>query len=171
MEINSTGALQENFLEKTRVSEIHAEIIAEEEKAAEALSAEELRILELKKQQKDVFAQMKALIATESGALHSSTHREKMHKVILLQKELLNLQQEMEGNSNPDANFFMDLALRVNSSLNQNGEMLVSESLKIADYMEASGKVEIANDIRDVALRAIESGYDVIKPEHIEAFK
>ena len=145
------------------------EIITEEEMTQEVLSAEELRKQELKQQQKDIFEQIRALMATEGGALDSSTDKEKMEQVLLLQRELLHLQQEIEGISNPDANYSMDLAMMVNRSVNKNGEMPVSEALKIADYMEAAGSVESANTMRAVIQRAIDSGDEVIKPAHIEA--
>ena len=169
---DSTGALQENFLlGETPVSEIQAEIIAEEAKAEQARSVEELRVQEFKRWQKDIFAEIKSLLAAEGGALHGATHPEKMQRILLLQKELLNLQQEIEGVPNPDANFFMDLALRVNSSLNENGEMFVSEYLKIADYLAAEGDLETANRMRPVIRRAIDSGSDVIEREHLDATK
>lgn len=147
------------------------EIIAEEEMAQEALSAEELRKQELKQQQADIFEQIKALMATEGGALDSSTDKEKMEQMLLLQKELLHLQQEIEGTSDSDANYFMDLAMMVNRGVNHNGEMPVSEALKIADYMDAEGSVESANTMRAVIQRAIDSGDEIIKSEHIEAFR
>ncbi|MCG9134565.1 hypothetical protein J5I95_23115 [Candidatus Poribacteria bacterium] len=162
---------QEEFSEEKMILETEAEIIAEEEMAKEALSAEELRIRELKRQQRDIFAQIKTLVAAKGRGAHSSTDPEKMHEVIQLQKELLSLQEEIDGNPNPAANFFLDLALMVNSSLNQNGELPVSESLKIVDYIEAGGDSETANRVRAVIQRAIASGDDVIKPEHVEGIK
>ena len=147
------------------------EIIAEEEIAQEALSAEELRKQELKQRQEDIFEQNKALMATEGGTLDSSTDKEKMEQMLLIQKELIHLQQEIEGTSNPDANYFVDLSMMVNRSVNENGEMPVYEALKIADYMDAEGSVESANTMRAVIQRAIDSGNEVIKPEHIEAFQ
>ena len=168
---NHSDATLKNFSEEIIISEIQEEIIAEEEMAQEALSAEELRKQELKQQQQNIFEEIKALMATEGGALDSSTDKRKMEQMLLLQKELLQLQQEIEGTSDPDANYFVDLAMMVNRGVNENGEMPVSEALKIADYMDADGSVESANTMRAVIQRAIDSGDEVIKSEHIEAFR
>ena len=40
------------------------------------------------------------ILSTEGGALDSSTGKGKMEQMLLLQKELLQLQQEIEGTSN-----------------------------------------------------------------------
>ena len=165
------GDTLENALGETEIAELREEINAEEEKAEAAVSAEESRRRELQKQQSDIFAQIKELMATEGGAMHSSTDREKMHQILQLQKELLEIQEKIEGAPDVVANYGLTLAEMVNSSLTPNGEIPVSEYVKITDYVAAEGDLETASRMRVVIQRALNSGDDVIKPEHIDGLQ
>ncbi len=161
----------ENALEEAKIAELIEQISTEEENAEVALSTEESRIQVLEQEQDALFAQIKELLATGGGPMNSSAHREKMRQVIQLQQEMLVIQEKIDGSPNLDANFNLTLALKVNNSLNQNGEMPVSEYKKIADYVESEGSLETASQMRVVIQRAINSGNDIIKPEHIKVPK
>ncbi len=152
------------------VEKLLKKVTAEEEEVKEVLSVEEIAKREIRQQQKKIFTQIKALIAAEGGAVSTSTiGRQKMDEFLQLQRELFNLQQEIDGIPNLKVKTFFDLAVMVNSSLNRNDQMPVSEYIKLADYMETAGDVEASIKMRAVAQRAIDNGDEVIKPEHIAA--
>lgn len=157
-----------NGMSEADIEKLVKDVAAEEEEVKETLTDKEKKVRELRQQQSKIFTQIKALIAAPGGTLnHSTTGRQKNNEILELYKELVNIQQEIDGTSYDNINNFFNLAGMVNNSLNQNGEMPVSEYLKLADYMEKIGNVDTSITMRVVAQRAIDSGDEVIKPNHI----
>ena len=76
-----------------------------------------------------------------------------MDEILRLYGELINLQQKIDGTPNHKPNIIFDLAEMFNNSVNQNGELPVSEYIKMANYMEATDDVEGANEMRALAQR------------------
>ena len=157
-----------NGISEADIEKLLKDVAAEEEEVKETLTDKEKKVRELRQQQSKIFTQIKALIASPGGTLnHSATGRQKNNEILELYKELVNLQQAIDGKSYDNINNFFNLAGMVSNSLNQNGEMPVSEYLKLADYMEKIGNVDTSITMRVVAQRAIDNGDEVIKPNHI----
>lgn len=157
-----------NGMSEADIEKLVKDMAAEEEEVKEPLTDKEKKARKLRQQQSKIFTQIKALIASSGGTSnHSTTGRQKNNEILELYKELVNIQQEIDGRSYDNINNFFNLAGMVNNSLNQNGEMPVSEYLKLADYMEKIGNVDTSITMRVVAQRAIDSGDEVIKPNHI----
>ncbi|MCE2401772.1 hypothetical protein J4G08_12915 [Candidatus Poribacteria bacterium] len=139
------------------------------EEAEEILSPEELRERELKKRLKEIFAQMKVLTEKAGGKVDASSDPEVRHEMQQLTTELFQIMQEgVKEEDQPAFNFFMNLMTMSNRLVNSNGEIIVSEYVKIADNMEAAGMSEMAKGIRAWAQNALDNGYEVIKPEDIQ---
>lgn len=157
-----------NEISEIDIEKLLKDVAAEEEEVKGNLTEKEKKVRELRQKQSKIFTQIKALIASSGGTLnHTTTGRQKNNEILELYKELTKLQQEIDGKPYDDINIFFNLAGMVNNSLNQNGEMPVSEYLKLADYMEKIGNVDTSITMRVVAQRAIDSGDKVIKPNHI----
>ena len=149
-----------------QVEAIFTEIIAEEEKAEEVLSEEELRNKEGRRRLKKAYSDIQALIEREGGKIdHTSSlaaRVEYFHHV----QELYRLIEEGAKSIPAPLKFFMNLTRRMGNTATADGEFRVSEYLEISDYMEAEGDVETAFRMRSVAQRALDNGDDIIKPSH-----
>lgn len=165
---NSTDTLQDRSLEAASVSEIEAQIIAEEEKAEEALSAEELRIKELKKRKNALLAELDVLI--ESRGITPNSPRSVRQESTRILKELADIQEEIDGVSNPAFNHIVSLSQLMNNALNDKGEVSTAGYAKMADYIETTGDVELANEMRAIVQVAVDQGSETIKPEHLNLF-
>ena len=55
-----------------------------------------------------------------------------------------------------------------NRLVDSNGELVLSEYVKIADQMEAAGMPEIATSTRSWAQVLIDKGYETVKPHQIQ---
>lgn len=158
---NSTDAALEGTSEETTVTEKTTE---------ENLSPEELRKRELGKRLKEIFAQMKTLSMQEGGRVDASSSPEARREMQQLTTEMFQIMQEgAKEEDRPVLNFFTNLMAMGNNLVNSKGEMVLSEHIKMADQMEAAGMGEIAKGIRAFAQRAIDNGYEVIKPEEIQS--
>ncbi len=166
-----TDRPQDKSLAETSVTEIEAEIIAEEEKAEAALSAEKLRIQELKKRKNSLLAEMNVLMESEGGAITPNSRPDVRQESTRILKELADIQQEIDGAPNPTLNHFVTLTQMMNNALNDKGEIRTADYAKIASYIETTGDVELANDIRAIVQKAIDNGDEVIKSEHLNLLK
>ncbi len=165
-----TSTIEENSenVTDTTLEGTIEETVSTEEEAAENLSPEELREQELKKRLKDISAQMKVLIEKAGGKVDASSDPEVRREMQQLTTEMFQIMQEgVKEEDQPAFNFFMNLMTIGNNSVNSKGELIVSEYVKMADLMESAGMGEIAKGMRALAQIAIDSGSDVIKPEHI----
>lgn len=166
-----TDTPQEKSLEGTSVSDIEAEIIAEEGKAEEVLSAKERRHRELDKRLKEVHKKIEAIVAAAGGKITPETHPVETQQVARLQKELFQLM--LEGTGDPMLRDFIaviDARQRFQSRLSTDGEISVSEAFKIADFIETKlGNERGAAGIRTLAQYAIDNGSNVITQEHFDA--
>ncbi len=139
------------------------------DEAEENLSPEELRERELKKRLKEIFAQMKVLTEKAGGKVDASSDPEVRQEMQQLTSEMFQIMQEgAKEDDKPVLNVFMNLMSMSNRFVNSKGEIIVSEYVKIADYMEAAGMGEIAKGIRALTQQAINDGLEVIKPEEIQ---
>ena len=130
---------------------------AEEEEVEKALSAEELRKREAKKRAKELFKEIGAIMKGAGGKIHSSTHPEEWRKI----SQLL---QEASGGGATMFTQMNDFAMRFQNSVNSNGEMPVSEAIKMADYMESeNGDTFSATALRNLVQYTVNNGDDVIK--------
>lgn len=154
-----------------QVAAILSEITAEEEKAEEALSVEEAQKREFQKRFKEIFKEIKAIVAAAGGKITPETHPEEMRQVAHLQRELL--QMMLEGTGDPtlrDLIAVTDARQRFQNRLTAEGEIPVSEAFKMADFLETElGNERGAAGIRTLAQSAIDSGSDVITQEHFDA--
>jgi len=170
--LSSRSETLEPPFEQTTIHEIFEDILAEEERAQDALSAEEVRRKELKKRAKEVQKQFTDLVLREGGKIHTATHPpEVMRQAFELMKEIFRIEQELAGEPNKPLNRFTNLLEGTLDALNPNGEMSVFGAQKMADAMEQNGYVEGARRFRLVIQRAIDSGDDMLKPEHLEGLK
>ena len=162
---------QESSVSATGVSDMEADIIAEEEKAEEALSAEERQEREFRKRFKEIFKEIEAIVAAAGGKITPESHPEEMQKIARLQKEML--QMMLAGNEDPavrDLIAVTDAQQRFQSRLKADGEIPVSEAFKMADFIETElGNERGAAGIRTLAQIAIDNGSDVITQEHFDA--
>ena len=150
-----------------------AEIVAEEEKAEEALSAEELEKLKIGKRVREIHREILDILTAAGGKLHSTTHPEEIRQILHLQQEKAALMKQVPNGPDPEKvskfEYLTQLGLMSNKATNANGEMLASEAFKIADYMESVGfDVQGAIGLRMLADVAIENGDDAIRQEHYE---
>lgn len=74
----------------------------------------------------------------------------------------------MKKEDQPAFTFFMNLMTMGYKLVNSEGELIVSEYVKMAEHMEAAGMSEMAKGIRAWAQNAIDNGYEVIKPEDVQ---
>ena len=167
---NSTNTPQDKSLEEASVSEIEAEIIAEEEKSEEALSAEELRIQELKKKKNALLAELNVLIESEGGGITPNSPPAVRQESTRILKEFADIQQEIDGVPNPAFNHIVSLSQLMNNALNNKGEVSTAGYAKLADYIETTGDVELANEMRALVQVAVDHGSETIKPEHLNLF-
>ena len=122
-----------------------------------ALSAEELRKREAKKRAKELFKEIGAVMKGAGGKIHSSTHPEEWRKI----SQLL---QEASGGGDTMFTQMNDFAMRFQNSVDSNGEMPVSEAIKMADYMESeNGDTFSATALRNLVQYTVNNGDDVIK--------
>ena len=164
---------QELSVSATGVSNIEAEIIAEEEKAEEALSAEELEKLKIGKRMREIHGEILDILTAAGGKLHSTTHPEEVRQILNLQQEQADLMKQVPNGPDPEGvsmfEYLIELGKLSNNATNANGEMRASEAYKLADYMESVGRdVRGAIGLRMAADIAIENGDDAIRQEHYE---
>ena len=130
---------------------------AEEEEVKKALSAEELRKQEAKKRSRELFKEIGAIMKGAGGKIHSSTHPEEWRKI----SQLL---QEASGGGVTMFTQMNDFAMRFQNSVNSQGEMHVSEAIKMADYMESENSDTFsATALRNLVEYTVNNGDDVIK--------
>lgn len=164
---------QEPSVSATGVSNIEAEIIAEEEKAEEALSAEELEKRKIGKRVREIHNEILDILTAAGGKLHSTTHPEEVRQILNLQQEQADLMKQVPNGPDPEGvsmfEYLIELGKLSNNATNANGEMIASEAYKLADYMESvGGDVNGAIGLRMVADLAIENGDNTIRQEHYE---
>lgn len=157
--------------EVSDVEKILKAIVAEEKQVEEALSSEELRKIEMKKRVKEIRKEMEQIITKAGGKLHAATHPIEMGQILKLQGEMIALHREAEGETDPILGFIHDLSVMTHNNLNSQGELSVSGASKIAEYISNTGDVDTAQRMQDLIQIVLESGDDVIKSEHIEAFQ
>ena len=153
------------------IEEILKTIAAEEEEVKESLSAEELRKQEIKKQVEEIQERMKQVIIRAGGKIHSVTHPEEMRQFLELQGEILALHKEAEGSTHPVLGVIHNLSVVTHNNLNSQGELSVSGAAKVAEYIAETGDDETAQRMQDLIKIALDSGDNVIKSEHLEAFQ
>lgn len=163
---NKDDALADAFLPDVEAT--HEEITAEEEKAEDALSAEERRNREGRERFQNTYSKIRTLIADEGGKIdHTSPLSARVEFYHHLQ-ELFHIIDEGSDEIPPSFRFFMNLATRMGAGGTASGDFSVSDYLNVADFMDAEGDVETANRMRAVAQRALDNGDDILKPEHFE---
>ena len=155
------------------VSDMEAEIIAEEEKAEEALTAEELEKLKIGTRVREIHSEILDILTAAGGKLHSTTHPEEIRQILHLQQEQADLMKQVSNGPDPEGvsmfAYLTQLGMMSNNATNANGEMLAAEAYKLADYMESVGRdVQGAIGVRMLADVALENGDDAIRPEHYE---
>jgi len=159
---------QEPAVSATGVSDMAAEIIAEEEKAEEALSAEERRNREGRERLQNTYSKIRDLIASEGGKIDHTSSLSARVEFFHLQQELFRLFEEGADEIPAGLRFFMNLSKRMSAGGTASGDFSVSEYVNVADFLDAEGDVETANRMRAVAQRALDNGDDILKPEHFE---
>lgn len=150
-----------------------AEIAAEEEKAEEALTAEELEKLKIGTRVREIHSEILDILTAAGGKLHSTTHPEEIRQILHLQQEQADLMKQVSNGPDPEGvsmfAYLTQLGMMSNNATNANGEMLAAEAYKLADYMESVGRdVQGAIGVRMLADVALENGDDAIRPEHYE---
>ena len=149
------------------------EITDAEEKAEDALTAEELEKLKIGKRVREIHNEILDILKAAGGKLHSTTHPEEIRQILNLQQEKAALMKQVPNGPDPEGvskfEYLTQLGMMSNNATNANGEMLASEAFKIADYMESVGfDVNGAIGLRMLADVALENGDDAIRPEHYE---
>jgi hypothetical protein len=140
------------------------------EETEENLSPEELRERELGKRLKEIFAQMKALSIKEGGKVNASSSPQARRKMQQLTAEMFQIMQEgAKEEDKPVLTFFTNLMTMSNRLVNANGELVLSEYIKMADQMKAAGMDEMAKGIRGWAQNALDNGHEVIRVEEIQS--
>lgn len=139
----------------------------EELSAIPQLSAEELRRQELLQRQVEIYDQLKT-IAPEGVTVHSSDDPEGVLRALELFKELSQIDEELSGYSSDNALRMIQRSINMTRSLNSDGKLLVAAAAKMAETWEQDGNFEAANRMRQVVQKAVESGDEVIKREHVE---
>lgn len=135
----------------------------------EHLTPEEIRERELKKRVEEIQSQMAALIAKAGGRVNAYSDPEIKREMQQLTTELFQIMQEgVKDEDRPVFNFFTNLFTMGNRLVNANGELILSEYVKIADQMEAAGMTEIAKGTRAWAQALIDKGYETVKPHQIQ---
>lgn len=135
----------------------------------EHLTPEEIRERELKKRLEEIQSQMGALIAKAGGRVNAYSDPEIKREMQQLTTELFEILQEgVKDEDRPVFNFFSNLFTMGNRLVNANGELILSEYVKIADQMEAAGMPEIAKSTRTWAQALIDKGYETVKPHQIQ---
>ncbi len=167
--LNDTAA--EGKISDVDVEKILKAIVAEEKQVEEALSPEETRKIEMKKRVEEIRKEMVQIITKAGGKLHAATHPIEMGQILKLQGEMIALHREAEGETDPILGFIHDLSVMTHNNLNSQGELSVSGASKIAEYISDTGDVDTAQRMQDLIQIVLDSGDDVIKPEHIETFQ
>ncbi len=87
-----------------------------------------------------------------------------------LTAEMFQIMQEgVKEEDKPVLTFFMNLMTMSNRLVNANGELVLSEYVKMVDQMEAAGMDEISKGIRGWAQNALDNGYEVIRVEEVQS--
>ena len=135
----------------------------------EHLTPEEIRERELRKRVEEIQSQMAALIAKAGGKVNAFSDPEIKREMQQLTTELFQILQEgVKDEDRPVFNFFSNLFTMGNRLVDSNGELILSEYIKIADQMEAAGMTEIATGTRAWAQALIDKGYETVKPHQIQ---
>lgn len=139
----------------------------EESSAMPQLSDEELRRQELLQRQVEIYDQLKT-IAPEGVTVHSSDDPEGVLRALELFKELSQIDEELSGYSSDNALRMIQRSINMTRSLNSDGKLPVVAAAKMAETWEQDGNFEAANRMHQVVQKAVESGDEVIKREHVE---
>lgn len=135
----------------------------------EHLTPEEIRERELKKRLEEIQSQMAELIAKAGGRVNAYSDPEIKREMQQLTTELFQILQEgVKDEDRPVFDFFSNLFTMGNRLVDSNGELILSEYVKIADQMEAAGMTEIATGTRAWAQALIDKGYETVKPHQIQ---
>lgn len=135
----------------------------------EHLTPEEIRERELRKRVEEIQSQMAALIAKAGGRVNAYSDPEIKREMQQLTTELFQILQEgVKDEDRPVFNFFSNLFTMGNRLVDSNGELILSEYVKIVDQMEAAGMTEIATGTRAWAQALIDKGYETVKPHQIQ---
>ena len=169
--VNSTDTSQDKTIAGTSSSGVQGEILAEEEKTEEPLSAEERRKQELQKRFREIYKEIEGIDAAAGGKITEETHPAEFQQLTRLQKEMLQLMQDSAGDPMfRDLIAISDARQRFQSRLSADGEISVSEAFRIADSIETElGNERGAEEIRSLAQSAIDNGSDVITQAHFDA--
>ncbi len=135
----------------------------------EHLTPEEIRERELRKRIEEIQSQMAALIAKAGGRVNAYSDPEIKREMQQLTTELFQILQEgVKDEDRPVFNFFGNLFTMGNRLVNSDGELVLSEYVKMADQMEAAGMTEIATGTRAWAQVLIDKGYETVKAHQIQ---
>lgn len=135
----------------------------------EPLTPEEIRERELGKRLKEIQSQMAELTTKAGGRVDAFSDPEIKREMQQLTTELFQILQEgVKDEDRPVFNFFSNLFTMGNRLVDSNGELVLSEYVKIADQMEAAGMTEIATGTRTWAQVLIDKGYKTVKPHQIQ---
>lgn len=135
----------------------------------EPLTPKEIRQRELKKRFEEIQSQMAELTAKAGGRVNAYSDPELQREMQQLTTELFQILQEgAKDEDRPVLNFFSNLFTMGNRLVDSNGELVLSEYVKIADQMEAAGMTEIATGTRAWAQVLIDKGYETVKPHQIQ---
>ncbi len=135
----------------------------------EHLTPEEIRQRELRKRFKEIQSQMAELTTKAGGRVNAFSDPEIKREMQQLTTELFQILQEgVKDEDRPVFNFFSNLFTMGNRLVDSNGELILSEYIKMADQMEAAGMTEIATGTRTWAQVLIDKGYETVKPHQIQ---
>lgn len=160
-----TAATEVEILDETVM-----EIIAETETTERTLSIEELRRQELLQERASLHEQLKTLVPG-GRTVHSSNDPETVLQALALTKQLVQIDEALNGYINQDSLRAIDRAINTTRSLTPNGQLPVIAAEKMADSFQREGKFEVANRMRLVIQNARKNGDAVIKPEHLTVFQ
>lgn len=151
---------QENATDEANTMEIEKD---------EPLTPEEIRQRELRKRFEEIQSQMAELTAKAGGRVNAFSDPELQREMQQLTTELFQILQEgVKDEDRPVFDFFSNLFTMGNRLVDSNGELVLSEYVKIADQMEAAGMTEIATSTRAWAQVLIDKGYETVKPHQIQ---
>lgn len=135
----------------------------------EHLTPEEIRERELRKRFEEIQSRMAELTTKAGGRVNAFSDTEIQREMQQLTTELFQILQEgVKDEDRPVFNFFSNLFTMGNRLVDSNGELILSEYVKIADQMEAAGMIEIATSTRTWAQVLIDKGYETVKPHQIQ---
>lgn len=152
------------------LTETSMEIVAEVETAEKVLSTEELRRQELLRQWAFLHEQLKTLVPG-GRTVHSSDDPETVLQALALTKQLVQVEEALNGYTDHESLRAIDRAIDTTRSLTPNGQLPITAAEKMADSFQREGKFDAASRMRSVIQNARKNGDTVIKPEHLKVFQ